>query len=107
MELCRTVGFLPELGGRALGAHMCVHATPALCHIDKGRVELGEKFWGSLSRMSKNRVCWTPLELHVEADSGLLAEHMFLFSLLPYSLLFPLHSWPALKRLQMSPSLGI
>lgn len=39
-------GSLPELGGRALDARMCVHATPALCHTDKGRVELGEKCWG-------------------------------------------------------------
>ena len=28
---------------------------------------------------------------------GLLTQHMVFFSLLPYSLLFPLHSWPALK----------
>ena len=79
--------------------HECAYTRhQALCHIDKGRVELGEKFWGSLFRMSKNRVCWTPLELHVEGDvRGLLTQHMVFFSLLPYGLLFPLHSWPALK----------
>ena len=69
-------GSLPELGGGALGARMCVHTTPALCHIDKGRVELGEKFWGSLFRMSKNRVCWTPLELHVGGDVRGLLTHL-------------------------------
>ena len=65
--------------------HACVYTRRQHCVTQtKGGLSSGRNAGGSLFRMSKNRVCWTPLELHVEGDvRGLLTEHMAFFSLLP------------------------